>query len=65
MLVNRGENEFEKTVIFSLDSLPAKLTDYVKALCAPLFELFDFAVVPDSVYEKVVAEVLAIDKALQ
>lgn len=53
------ENEVSAAVSFRLGSWESELTSLVKTLCAPLFILFDFTVVPDSTYERIVADFLA------
>ncbi|MBM3757107.1 MAG: ParA family protein [Acidobacteria bacterium] len=62
---NIGETAIEKRMRFSLNYNSAQLFGHVKSMCAPLFELFNFAEVPDSVYQTVVAEILALDKTKQ
>jgi MinD-like ATPase involved in chromosome partitioning or flagellar assembly len=42
-------------IVFRLGSVEAELQELVKALCAPLFVVFDFAEFPDDYYRQIVA----------
>lgn len=46
------------SVMFRLGDLDAKLPSIVKALCEPLFVLFDFATFNDRIYEEIVSDFL-------
>jgi hypothetical protein len=49
-----SEDESLVTLVASQSEIEGRLVELVKAVCAPLFALFNFFVVPDDVYtEKV------------
>ena len=57
--VNQYENEVSSEVIFRLDQVESEITHLVKRLCRPLFMLFDFFDVDDSVWDELVTSFVA------
>lgn len=57
-----GENLVEDEVIaaatFRLGSIPSHLAAIIRDLCEPLFVVFDYATIPDEVYEEIVTDFL-------
>jgi hypothetical protein len=49
----------QSEVVFQLGQLESRLTDLVKAVCTPLFELFDFFELDDAVYEQIINDFVA------
>ncbi len=49
-----GENEIETELNFKLHDIESKLVDEVKRVCCPLFMLFDYFELEDTVYEDLV-----------
>lgn len=57
--VNQYEDEVSSEVVFRLDQVEPEITHLVKSLCRPLFMLFDFFDVPDSVWDELVTSFVA------
>ena len=57
--VKTTEHDVSASVSFRLSSWESDLISLVKKLCAPLFVLFDFTVVGDARYGRVVSDFLA------
>ncbi len=56
-----GANLTSERVTFLLAEIPSTLKRQVKALCVPLFELFNFTEIPDAIYDTVISDVLSRD----
>jgi hypothetical protein len=54
-----SEDESEVEVEFRLGELESRLTELVKAICGPMFMLFDFMEVADPIYEEIVDRFVA------
>ena len=48
------ENEIDTTIEFKLNQIESELVELVKKIAEPLFTLFDFFQLADSVYEDMV-----------
>lgn len=53
---NLNENEVSTTVTFDMGADQSEITRLVKALCEPLFTLFDFARFSEQIYEQIVED---------
>lgn len=54
-----SEDESYRTVVTSQSDIEERLVELVKAVCAPLFTLFNFFVVREEVYTEIVNNFLA------